>query len=153
MQADGLQLVLASVGERLVLGIGQHDRRTVGSEQREQFQARAERGRLRKDARNVFRIDRLDIGERAVAKLSELLRRQVKRLFHCGSHLPSFPAVVTSPGAHQSRAMTWIFLTIRSGCGRMRSIDNSPCARSAPRTCMPSARRKPRWNWRAAMPW
>ena len=41
---------------------------------------------------------------------------------------------------------------IRSACGRTRSIDNSPFFRSAPKTSMPSASTKVRWNWRAAMP-
>ena len=45
-----------------------------------------------------------------------------------------------------------IVFTIRSGCGRARSIDSSPFFRSAPSTSMPSASTKVRWNWRAAMP-
>jgi len=42
--------------------------------------------------------------------------------------------------------------TIRSACGRTRSIDSNPFFRSAPSTSMPSASTKVRWNWRAAMP-
>ena len=36
VKADGLQLVFPRVGDRRVLRIGQHDRRAVGAEQREQ---------------------------------------------------------------------------------------------------------------------
>ena len=39
VQADGLELVFPGVGDRRVAGVGQHDRRSVGGEQREEFEA------------------------------------------------------------------------------------------------------------------
>ncbi len=67
------------------------------------------------------------------------------------------PDVVTAPDAinlsrDQSRARMSIRRTTRSGSGRTRSMERRPFERSAPSTSIPSAKRKTRWNWRAAMP-
>ena len=116
-----------------------------------------DRGRLRKQPLDVLGTDRLHIGDRAVAEMGEFVRRQAADscpfalvIFH------TFPAALQDPPStrtqRQSRAEILIFFTMRSGCGRTRSMESKPWARSAPRTCMPSASRKLRWNCRAAMP-
>ena len=77
MHAHRPQLVLHRVGERRVSGIGQHDRRAVSSQQREEFQARLDRRRLRENAGDVVGQHGLDIGDMAAAKIGELLIRQM----------------------------------------------------------------------------
>src|SRR6185312_13416298 len=158
VQADGFELILPGVGDRRVLGVGEQDRRAVGVQQREQLQPGPNRRRLREQALRVLRADRLDIGDGAGAQMRQLLLGQFHRGREFGHRsYSSFGGqaqrLSTRPGANfQSRACTFIFLTTLSGWGFATSIDSRPFASSAPSTCMPSASRKLRWNWRAAMP-
>src|SRR6266478_2531685 len=59
------------------------------------------------------------------------------------------PAI--SPPAISPLAIS-IVRTRLSTSGRTKSMWRSPLSSRAPRTSMPSARTKERWNWRAAMP-
>src|ERR1700722_9629559 len=161
VQTHRLKLVFPRVGDRRVLGIGQHDRRPICAEQRKQGQSRTHLRGLREEAGDVFRGNRLHVSQRPIAILSELLRRQVWRhgrncFAGFGSHCftPHSAAASGPPFGRilQSRATICIFRTIRSGCGRTRSTHSSPCSSSALLTCIPSAKRNPRWNCRAAMP-
>src|SRR5207249_4398223 len=64
---------------------------------------------------------------------------------------PEIPPPVISPPVI-SPPVIWIVRTRLSTSGRTKSMWRSPLSNRAPRTSMPSARTKERWNWRAAMP-
>src|SRR4029079_12059864 len=137
--------------------VGQHDRGAVGGMQGEQFQARRDLRRLRKQSRHVLGTDLLYIGDMALAKMGQRLERNLFRLerhTHITHGLDSSMRLSgrVRSSFHYSCSLIAIVLTTLSGSGRARSIDNSPFFRSAPNTCIPSASTKVRWKCRAPLP-
>ena len=103
VHADRLELVLPGVGDRRVLGIGQHDRRC---RRRRAARTGADPGRIAGACGNSrcasSDMMRLHIGDRAVAQMSEFLRRSVPRFSRWRwSPCSPFRAVrATRPDAH-----------------------------------------------------
>src|SRR5215469_4830760 len=156
MHADGLELVAPRVRNCGFFRVGQHDGRAIGGMQGKKLQARRDLRRLREQVRHVLGTDLLHIGDVAFAKLSQRLQgnagfRRNKTFTHGSRLLPNSSGRVRH-SFHYSCSLIAIVLTIRSGSGRARSIDNSPFLKSAPSTCIPSASTNVRWKWRAAMP-
>src|ERR1019366_4965079 len=157
VNADGLQFVAPCVGNRRFAAVGQHDRGAVGGMQREQLQSRRDLRRLRKQPRHVLGTDLLHIGDMALAQARQRLGGDARGFKHNTSYSHGLDSSVRLSGRvrysfHYSCSLIAIVLTIFSGSGRARSIDNSPFFKSAPSTCIPSASTKVRWKWRAAMP-
>src|ERR1051326_5483436 len=158
MHADCLQLLAPGIRLRGLAAVGQHDRRAVGGVQCKKLQARFDMRRLRKQCRNVLGTDRLHIGNLSAAQMGEIFggnRDFILGTIHYVCHGPRLLTLLTasSPcGFHYSHSLIAIDLTMRSGCGRARSIDSNPFFKSAPKTSIPSASTKMRWNCRAAMP-
>src|SRR6202048_2140032 len=130
---------------------------TVGGMQLEQLQARRDLRRLGEEPRHVLGTDLLHIGDMALAQGGQRLGGDAFRLKHNTSFTHGLDSSVRLSGRvlysfHYSCSLIAIVLTIFSGSGRARSIDNSPFFKSAPSTCIPSASTKVRWKWRAAMP-
>src|SRR5579872_4438506 len=71
VEAHRLQLVFPSIREGGVLGVGQHDRRSIGAEQSVELEARANGGSLREQTLRIFGAYGLDIGQRAAAQMGE----------------------------------------------------------------------------------
>src|SRR5258706_5952653 len=156
VHTHGLELVAPGVGNRGFARIGQHDRRTVGGVKRKQLQPRRDLRRLRKQPRHVLGADLLDVGDMAFAHARQRLQGnagfQRNITFSHGLDSCGRLSGRVRYSFHYSCSLIAIVLTIFSGSGRARSIDNSPFFKSAPSTCIPSASTKVRWKWRAAMP-
>src|SRR5262249_32405482 len=86
VQAHRLELVLPGVRDGRVARVGQHDRRAVGAEQGEEFQAGLDRPGLGKESLRIFGSDRLNVSERGAAEMREFLRRQSQACFVVASH-------------------------------------------------------------------
>ena len=157
MHADGLELLAPGIGDRRLAAVGQHDRRAVGGVQRIEQRARRElaapaeiaSARPRSGSSSHRRSCRRR--EAPAPRARSWVLGEVMLLLVMA--LDSFLLLTRRAlfGFNHVSVML-IVLTIRSGSGRARSIDNSPFFRSAPKTSMPSASTKVRWNWRAAMP-
>src|SRR5215831_482777 len=156
VHADGFELLAPGVGDGRLAAVGEHDRRAVGRVQGVEQGARRELRSLRELLPHVLGADHLHVGDLAAAQKRKRLGRdhgfsEGDVVVGHGTRLLS-PFNASSPTPVQSRSAMLIVFTIRSGSGRARSIDKSPFFKSAPKTSMPSASTKVRWNWRAAMP-
>src|ERR1700676_4864497 len=157
VNADGLQFVAPCIRDRRFAAVGQHDRRAVGGVQCEQLQSRRDLRRLGEQPRHVLGTDLLHIGDMALAQGRQRLQGDALRFKRNITFSHGLDSFVRLSGRvrysfHYSCSLIAIVLTILSGSGRARSIDNSPFFRSAPSTNIPSASTKVRWKWRAAMP-
>src|SRR6266704_6473624 len=157
VNTDGLQLVAPCIRDRGFPAVGQHDRRAVGGMQGKQLQSRRDLRRLGEQPRHVLGTDLLHIGDMALAQGRQRLGGDACIFEHYITFSHGLDSSVRLSGRvrysfHYSCSLMAIVLTIFSGSGRARSIDNSPFFKSAPKTCIPSASTKVRWKWRAAMP-
>src|SRR5882672_2700104 len=144
VNADGLQLVAPCIRDRRFPAIGEHDRGAVGGMQREQLQSRRDLRRLGEEPRHVLGTDLLHIGDMALAEGGQRFGGDAFRFKHNTSFSHGLDSSVRLSGRvrysfHYSCSLIAIVLTIFSGSGRARSIDNSPFFKSAPSTCIPSA--------------
>src|SRR3977135_216452 len=123
----------------------------------EQLQSRRDFRRLGEQPRHILGTDLLHIGDMAFAPGGQRLGGNAFRLKQNTKTTHGLDSSVGISGRvrysfHYSCSLIAIVLTIFSGSGRARSIDNSPVFNPAPSTCIPSASTKVRWKWRAAMP-
>src|ERR1700722_5797889 len=157
VNADGLQFVAPGIGDRSFAAVSQHDRRAVGGAECKKLESRRDLRRLRKQFRYILGTDLLHIGDMAFAQARQRLGGDISRFKHNINFSHGLDSSVRLSGRvrysfHYSCSFMAIVLTIFSGSGRARSIDNNPFFRSAPSTCIPPASTKVRWKWRAAMP-
>ena len=129
---------LQALATRGLTRVGEHDRRAVGGMQREQLDAGRDFRRLRKQLGDVLGTDRLDVSKTAVAEMRQCLLRDQPDGSVFGSICLSLVMALdsfliqrltrSSPASRvrHSCSLIEIVFTIRSGCGRTRSIDNRP---------------------------
>src|SRR5689334_9450038 len=147
MNADRFELLAPGVCDRRFAAVGEKDGRPVRGMKRVEKRSWGKLGSLWELPLNILGADRLEIRNLAAAQQGQRLGGDWMQsggdIIVChGTRLLSINA--SSPVRVQSLSLMLIVLTMRSGSGRARSIDNSPLFKSAPRTSMPSANTKQR---------